>query len=263
VATCAHCGAPFRVTSDRKWFCGQACYLAHRHAHPELYGGRTGIEKPCAWCGTPTYRKPSQQRAQIFCSRSCSNQAQSATLQAHPELRTSLGAAVRCENCGDTFHVKPHRASTARFCSKPCFFAWRFGRPAHTIPPRFGDANPNYRGSSNQTTARQLAFSRYGRRCMVCGWETAVDVHHVTPVRHGGTNDVENLAVLCPNHHRMADAGLLTQTELTALVRAAAAQPPDPRPRSDPQRASRRGTVGPAPSTARPALATRPGGSGP
>lgn len=37
---------------------------------------------------------------------------------------------------------------------------------------------------------------------MICGWDIAVDVHHI----NGDHNDnrIENLVPLCKNHHQMA-----------------------------------------------------------
>ena len=38
-------------------------------------------------------------------------------------------------------------------------------------------------------------------QCSICQSNT-VEVHHIIPVVDGGTNDLENLMVVCPNHHR-------------------------------------------------------------
>jgi 5-methylcytosine-specific restriction endonuclease McrA len=44
--------------------------------------------------------------------------------------------------------------------------------------------------------------------CEFCGWEPIekrqLHAHHVVPRCHGGTDDPENLIVLCPNHHSTA-----------------------------------------------------------
>jgi hypothetical protein len=135
------------------------------------------------------------------------------------------GAPVDCVNCGTRFYVKPHRATRARFCSRACTFAHRFGRAhaPHGVDVS-GAKNPNYRGTNNLTTARQVAFRVYPRRCMICGFEDAVDVHHVVGRRHQGSNDPSNLAVLCPNHHRLADQGRISQAVLLSTIRAATAQ---------------------------------------
>jgi predicted restriction endonuclease len=62
---------------------------------------------------------------------------------------------------------------------------------------------------------------------MIWGWDTIVDIHHIVPRRHGGTNALANLIALCPNHHRMADRGLISQEELSQIILSAIAQLPD------------------------------------
>lgn len=47
--------------------------------------------------------------------------------------------------------------------------------------------------------------------CFKCGWNLSTcDVHHIIPRRKGGTDKLSNLTVLCPNCHRLADRGILT-----------------------------------------------------
>lgn len=67
----------------------------------------------------------------------------------------------------------------------------------------------------------------YGDRCMRCDWaDDTCDVHHITPRRDGGTDEMHNLAVLCPNCHRMADKGRLSPEQLRALAAARAPTQP-------------------------------------
>lgn len=56
----------------------------------------------------------------------------------------------------------------------------------------------------------------YGFRCMASGCSFTlvkvdgtrfIEVHHVTSMRDGGGNDILNLSVLCPNHHRAIHYG--------------------------------------------------------
>jgi len=48
---------------------------------------------------------------------------------------------------------------------------------------------------------QKKAFKRYGRKCMVCGKVTGqIDVHHKDGNRKN--NELKNLMVLCPKHHR-------------------------------------------------------------
>jgi 5-methylcytosine-specific restriction endonuclease McrA len=52
-------------------------------------------------------------------------------------------------------------------------------------------------------------YEKYEGKCAVCSFDEVVEVHHIIPQRVGGTNDPENLILLCPNHHAMADRGML------------------------------------------------------
>jgi predicted restriction endonuclease len=59
-----------------------------------------------------------------------------------------------------------------------------------------------------------------GDKCFVCGWNEANnDICHLTSVKKGGKEEIENMILLCPNHHRMLDRGLLEREELASLVR--------------------------------------------
>jgi predicted restriction endonuclease len=55
-------------------------------------------------------------------------------------------------------------------------------------------------------------------QCEICGWHApeflqemlgrscfAVNAHHVLPVACGGSDELDNLVLLCPNHHAIAD----------------------------------------------------------
>jgi hypothetical protein len=70
----------------------------------------------------------------------------------------------------------------------------------------------------NLSLPMSLALRRDKARCRTCGFDTMVDVHHIIARRHGGPNTLDNLITLCPNHHTMADRGLITVEELRALL---------------------------------------------
>lgn len=54
----------------------------------------------------------------------------------------------------------------------------------------------------------------YGDRCIVCGWdEDSCDVAHL----NGPENYIENLVILCPNHHRLFDRGKIPLGELISV----------------------------------------------
>ena len=50
-------------------------------------------------------------------------------------------------------------------------------------------------------------------QCSICQSNT-VDVHHIIPVVDGGTNDLENLMAVCPNHHRDFHDGKFTREQM-------------------------------------------------
>lgn len=52
-------------------------------------------------------------------------------------------------------------------------------------------------------------FKVYIAACQVCGFDDIVAVHHVTPRKNGGSDEPENLLILCPNHHAMLHMGNL------------------------------------------------------
>ncbi|MBW7877569.1 MAG: HNH endonuclease, partial [Candidatus Cloacimonetes bacterium] len=53
----------------------------------------------------------------------------------------------------------------------------------------------------NQVVLRdkgRCSFQKHGRRC---SHRRHLDIHHINPVKDGGQNTVENLAILCEMHH--------------------------------------------------------------
>ncbi len=86
---------------------------------------------------------------------------------------------------------------------------------------------------------REQIFQAYGCRCAICGWRGCDEpgmvgnnghhqwacmnqIHHIIPVSKGGGEDVENLILLCPNHHKMADLGAIAAEHLQEIAKAVA-----------------------------------------
>ncbi len=69
------------------------------------------------------------------------------------------------------------------------------GRRSRTIPARI----------------RRLVFDRDGYRCSVPGCRCTLwlDVHHLQAFAAGGGHELDNLALVCPGHHRMVHDGVL------------------------------------------------------
>lgn len=70
----------------------------------------------------------------------------------------------------------------------------------------------------------------YDGRCAICGWRAIEEVpsgcrgctsksfgnqiHHIIASSKNGSDDISNLILLCPNHHKQADWGIITIEEL-------------------------------------------------
>ena len=56
---------------------------------------------------------------------------------------------------------------------------------------------------ANWRAARRKAIERAAYRCELpdCRKSSRLEVHHVTPLHEGGTNEPDNLRVLCRRHH--------------------------------------------------------------
>jgi predicted restriction endonuclease len=121
-----------------------------------------------------------------------------------------------CLNCSEEFEAEKNKQ---KFCSRQCYDEYK-------------QNHPDFKESNYTSTARQVVFRVFPRKCMICGWDVIVNVHHIKPRRDGGANDLDNLVILCPNHHAMADRGLISDDELTQIVRAAIAQLPGHQSRS-------------------------------
>ena len=79
----------------------------------------------------------------------------------------------------------------------------------------------------------QDIYTAYGARCAICGWQATPEllthkgrthfahgneIHHIIPVSEGGTEAPDNLILLCPNHHKQADLGIITAEQLKEYV---------------------------------------------
>lgn len=88
-------------------------------------------------------------------------------------------------------------------------------------------------GNPQHMKIKREAHIQQGYCCTICGWtiegtETgACAIHHITPIGKGGEDSIDNVVVLCPNCHALADAGLITQAQLHGLVDVARNTRPD------------------------------------
>lgn len=68
---------------------------------------------------------------------------------------------------------------------------------------------------------KRLAAARDMFKCRICGFDQVIEVHHIQPRKRnggGGLDTLENLITLCPNHHTLADRGLIPASELRKII---------------------------------------------
>jgi len=54
-------------------------------------------------------------------------------------------------------------------------------------------------------------------KCEICNFDRYLEVCHVVPKRIGGGDTPINKLILCPNHHKLMDYGLLNTEELAKI----------------------------------------------
>lgn len=103
-----------------------------------------------------------------------------------------------CETCRARFEVYESSLrssnSTGRFCSAPCYH--------EALRKRVG-----------RRTAMPVSWVRTAKAhrasnpfCAICGRRlVSLDVHHLLPRRHGGSDDPRNLITLCERHHGVVE----------------------------------------------------------
>lgn len=128
----------------------------------------------CSVCSTPIYRRPNEmEKGPVFCSVICS----------HVEGKKF----TKCPICEKEFQTKGRT-----YCSKVCANRGRLGIKYFTG------------GHKSKRYTRLLGLATHGAKCCRCGYSEHIEVlevHHKVPKKLGGSNEPENLEVLCANCH--------------------------------------------------------------
>lgn len=71
--------------------------------------------------------------------------------------------------------------------------------------------SPNYQVEVSNTGKWTRVYRDRGGVCEIpgCGFDDVLEIHHLVPKKSGGTDDLSNLIILCPNHHAMLHHGLV------------------------------------------------------
>jgi 5-methylcytosine-specific restriction endonuclease McrA len=187
---CPECGDGFDVQparAERRKYCSKECQSSR-------------VTLTCDYCEDQYEVVKAREEESRFCSAECLGKSGTG--------RTAKWHDIECEWCGDVFEVvdsEKHR----RFCSYECkgnwqstikgrdHWSWRGGRGV--IESVKSELTPAF--SQVRDEAREDECENCGKTAGDVGRE--LDVHHIIPVRSGGTNGEWNLMTLCPScHHR-------------------------------------------------------------
>lgn len=206
---CRNCQNPFHPTAGtRGVFCSLQCYWTYLRSDNGYYHKQKFVQLTCDLCGKPFRRRAveAKRSEKHYCSQQCAGRVNGAK-----SIGKSLASiTLICGFCHREFKTKASNR-TVRFCSRQCNSDWR---AINFVGPN----NPNYKHGKSQVSAVHIALQNHPARCMICGFDIAIEIHHITAKSNGGNNDMHNLAVLCPNHHAMAKRNLISAETLQELV---------------------------------------------
>lgn len=209
--TCKNCEKDFIFTGNtRGIFCSRLCYHQYRKRDRNEYRIAEYLTLTCDGCGKVFERLKSQAHRKTslsFCSTVCAGNNSGGKAK-RVERKPSIEKI--CETCGNQYKARASRVNQ-KYCSRDCM-----DKNKSTVLS--GVNNPNYRHGKNQASAKYTALRHFEKKCIICGFDIAVQIHHIIAKTKGGTNNEANLAVLCPNHHAMAELGLIQPHELQSIV---------------------------------------------
>lgn len=130
----------------------------------------------CKFCKKPIYRRPFQiTGGNVYCSRQCAGLDQQ-------KIKV-------CKICKGTY------VGNKVTCSRGCANKARTG----IIYTKENKFNKAYRG----TLLKEKVAKKRDGVCERCGHSNyaILQIHHITERHKGGTDDLDNLELLCPNCH--------------------------------------------------------------
>lgn len=190
------CGLPVR----RANFPSRQSRYINTHQHRGTHNGnfRGGkIQKSCPVCLDTFAGWPSQH--EVTCGK---DKCYRKWLGMKTAARGRHKVIVQCAMCGKDIHRFPSQVKERNFCDRSCHSRTK----GHTN-------NGNWKGGLWKWVQRQI-LNRDDHKCVVCGFNLVVDIHHIVRRKSGGKDTHDNLVTLCPNHHRMADLRLIGQDYL-------------------------------------------------
>ena len=123
----------------------------------------------------------------------------------------------KCVICGAEITGK--YSNNRKYCSEACIRKHEATKYQDRITKR----------AKNINKVAHSVYRAYNFSCAICGWRATDEliiskgkiqyaygneIHHITPIAEGGRETADNIILLCPNHHKQADLGILSREEL-------------------------------------------------
>ena len=136
------------------------------------------------------------------------------------KARSAAHPPVQCQHCNNLFAkgtVKNHEKtclSKNKICPECNIHFREKGQSRIYCSNKCANTATRYKPRKDNTY-RTICFRFHEKKCVVCGFDKVVSVHHNDCNKKN--NNPENLIPLCPNHHEMIHNRLYT-AEITAVV---------------------------------------------
>ena len=119
----------------------------------------------------------------------------------------------QCKICGSPI-PNTRKSNNTKYCSPKC---------AREAEAKNNIERISYR-AKRANAINHAVYKAYNYKCAICQWQATDElisvngkiqyahgneVHHIEPLRKGGGDVSGNLILLCPNHHKQADLGIL------------------------------------------------------
>lgn len=165
----------------------------------------------CDQCGNSYKTKPYllKKPGHHFCSAACYGEFQ----RGRQKSRWADRIAIDCRHCGKSV-VAYAWQTTKQFCSVKCRNESQLVRLCGSRNPAWRGGHSCYRGP-NWRRQRMAALDRDNWKCLRCGSEKQLNVHHARPFRLFGdyrkANSLGNLRTLCSTCHGVEEQQFWTQ----------------------------------------------------
>ena len=205
---CKVCTNPFQSSTKMRKACSVKCGSAlGRMNQPRLIR-----DISCKHCNEPFQRNTSRTK---FCSLRCAS--------SHYQRSKNHFALSRICACGNK------KDKYAIFC-RPCRDANSFHKSGlQTVGESKQKKGPYVHVATRNHAQSVMKFYKIPRKCVVCSYDTYVEVAHVKPIASFPldtllkvVNDLQNLAHLCPNHHKEFDKNLMKYEYREIVLRGSA-----------------------------------------